>query len=280
MEIRLAKTLSQAFSPHTPFWIHVCNYLLQLRPTPSNIIQLITQQRSIQLPIEPLRSGLSACRKIENTLPNSIADTPSLPTLRNILRPTTPNTPNTITIPSIGPLSWEEIFHKHRHRPSTDILWMATWDRLPLGQPVSNISPDKKQCPWCPDITHSTLHLFHQCHIAQSIWDTTHMIYVSGTHSQPPPSIPHPSITQQQLQLLRSLQSAAILTLWNAYTTRAFGHKPTPPHTDIIHQFLGRLLFLRSIDKQIDPLTPWVSPKKLLTIINTAKNRYIPPSPQ
>ena len=279
MEIRLAKTLSQAFSPYTPFWIHVCNQALQTRPSPSNILQLISQRCSIKLPIEPLRSGLSACRKIENTTPNTISASPSLPTLRNILRPIAPNPPVTITIPSIGPINWDEIFHKHRHRPATDILWMATWDWLPLGQPVNNIAPDNKQCPWCPNVTHSTIHLFHQCHIAQSLWDVIHMMYADGTQSQPPPFIPHPDTTQPQLRLLRSLQSAAILTLWNAFTTRAFGHKPTPTHTDIIYQLLGHLLFLRSIDKKIDPLTPWTSPKKIQLIINTAINRYIPPSP-
>src|SRR6185312_1307179 len=93
------------------------------------------------------------------------------------------------------------------------------------------------------------------------------------------PQIPNPSITQHQLQLLRSLQSAAITTLWNAFTSRAFGHNPTPSHVDITSLLLGRLLYLCSIDIHIDPLTPWISPNKIQSFINTSRNRYIPPSP-
>src|SRR6185503_2311367 len=88
---------------------------------------------------------------------------------------------------------------------------------------------------------------------------------------------PKPTLTPQQSRLLRSLQSAAILTLWNAFTTRAFGEKPTPTHDEILNQLLGRLLFLRSIDIQLDPLTPWANPQKIQSLIFTAKNRYIPP---
>jgi exonuclease III len=280
MEIRLAKTLSQAYAPHTPFWIHVNNYIMQTRTSHNNIIQSITQRRSIRLPIEPLRSGLSACRKIENLASNTMATMPPLPNLRNILQSRAPTTPNTLIIPSVGPASWDEIFHKHRHRPATDILWLATWDRLPIGRPIATISPDNIHCPWCPNTEHSTIHLFHHCHIAQSVWDTTHMIYAAGTHTQPPPCIPNPALTPQQSRLLRSLQSTALLTLWNAFTTRAFGHNPTPSHDDILNQLLGRILFLRSIDIHIDPLTPWINPNKIQSIINTSKNRYIPPSPQ
>ena len=78
-----------------------------------------------------------------------------------------------------------------------------------------------------------------------------------GTQSHPPPHTPNPSLTQHELRLIRSLQSTAMLTLWNAFTSRAFGNEPTLPHNDIIQSMLGRLLYLRSIDIQIDPLTPW-----------------------
>src|SRR6185369_1692084 len=54
-EIRLAKTLTQAYLPHPPFWIHVNNHIMQTRTTHNDIIQSITQRRSIRLPIEPLR---------------------------------------------------------------------------------------------------------------------------------------------------------------------------------------------------------------------------------
>ena len=278
-EIRLAKTLTQAYLPHPPFWIHVNNHIMQTRTTHNDIIQSITQRRSIRLPIEPLRSCLSACRKIENLTPNTMNTFPPLPTLHNILRPQAPNEPNILVIPRVGQVNWAEIIHSHRHRPASDLLWLATWERLPVGQPIATIAPDKAQCPWCPDIKHNIIHLFDQCHMAQSVWDTAHIIYTEGTHSLPPPYIPNPSLSEHQLRLLRSIQSAAILTLWSAFTTRAFGHNPTPTHTDIMDQLLGRLLYLRTIDLHINPLTPWVSPKKTLSVITVAKNRFVPPSP-
>jgi len=183
-----------------------------------------------------------------------------------------------ITIPSIGQLNWEEIFHKHRHRPASDILWMATWERLPVGRPVATIAPDKDSCPWCPNEKHNTLHLLHQCHIAQSLWDTAHMIFTCGANSQPPPYTPHPDFSPQQLRLLRSIQSATITSLWNSFTTRAFGHNPTPSHTDIINTFLSRLLMLRSLDLQIDPGTPWISIQKIYSLTNSTIDRYTPPT--
>ena len=279
IEIRLAKTLSQAYATHTPFWVHVSNHILHTCTTHNDITQSISQRRSIRLAIEPLRSGLSACRKIENRIPNTMASVPPISLLRNILQSQASDEPNTLTIPSVGQVSWEEIFHKHRHRPASDLLWLATWDRLPVGQPVANIAPDNTQCPWCPSIKHSTLHLFHQCHIAQSIWDTAHMIYIEGTHSLPPPQIPNSSLSECQLRLIRSIQSAVLTTLWNAFTSRAFGHDPTPTHHDIVDRLLGRLLYLRTLDIHLDPLTPWIKPTKILSLVMTAKNRYTPPSP-
>jgi len=43
MEIRLAKTISQAFTPSTPFWVHAFNHILQTRTTHTSITQCITQ---------------------------------------------------------------------------------------------------------------------------------------------------------------------------------------------------------------------------------------------
>ena len=106
------------------------------------------------------------------------------------------------------------------------------------------------------------------------------MIYAEGTHTQPPLVIPNPTLTPQQTRLIHSLQSTAILTLWSAFTARAFGHEPTPSHDDIINQLLGRILFLRTLDLQIDPLTPWINPNKIQSLLQIAKCRYLPPSPQ
>src|SRR6185312_3748490 len=139
--------------------------------------------------------------------------------------------------------------------------------------------PDKSQCPWCPNTEHNTLHLFHQCHIASTIWDTTQLIYTACTHSLPPPYTPDPSLTPQQLRLFRSLQSAAMLTIWNAFTSRAFGHNPTLSISHILDQFLGRLLFLCTLDLQIDPHIPWTTPNNILSVISLSKSRYISPFP-
>jgi len=43
MEIRLAKTISQAFTPSTPFWVHAFNHILQTHTTHTSITQCITQ---------------------------------------------------------------------------------------------------------------------------------------------------------------------------------------------------------------------------------------------
>src|SRR6185312_14482664 len=279
MEIRLAKTISQAFSPSTPFWVHAFNHLLQNCTSHTSITQCITQHRSTRLAIEPLCSCLTACRRIENSQANTISSLPSLQTLRNILHPQPHNNPILLTLPSIGPVSWKEIFHTDCYRAASDLLWLATWQRLPIGRPIAKISPDKSQCPWCPNTEHNTLHLFHQCHIASTIWDTTHLIYTACTHSQPPPHTPDPSLTPQQLHLLRSLQSAAILTMWNAFTSRAFGHNPTLSISHILNQLLGRLLFLHMLDLHIDSLTPWINPTNILSIITCSKARYISPFP-
>jgi len=80
-EIRLAKTISQVFAPHTPFWVHVSNHILQSQTTIRDIAQAITQKRSTHKPLEPIRSCLSACRKIERKQPNTMVTLPSLPTL-------------------------------------------------------------------------------------------------------------------------------------------------------------------------------------------------------
>ena len=47
IEIRLAKTLSQAYATHTFFWIHVSNHILHTRTTHNDIIQSISQCKSI-----------------------------------------------------------------------------------------------------------------------------------------------------------------------------------------------------------------------------------------
>src|SRR6185369_6121723 len=208
MEIRLAKTISQAFAPHTPFWVHVSNLVLQSQTTIRNITQAITQKCSTNKPLEPLRSCLAACRKVERKQPNTISSCPSLPTLRNILRPQAPAEPNTIIIPNVGQISWDEMFHKHRHRPASDVLWLATWDRLPIGRPVATIAPDSSNCPWCPDEEHNTLHLLHHCRIAQTVWAIAHRVYTDGTHSQYPPATPNSPLPPSEHCLICSIQSA------------------------------------------------------------------------
>src|SRR6185312_15993886 len=253
--------------------------ILQTRTTHTSITQCITQHRSTHLVIEPLCSCLAACWKVENSQANTISSFPSLYTLRNILRPQPCNNPALLVLPPIGPVSWREISHTDHYQAASDLLWLATWQWLPIGRPIAKISPDKSQCPWCPNTEHNTLHLFHQCHIASTIWDTTHLIYTACTHSLPPPHTPDPSLTPQQLCLLHSLQSAAILTIWNAFTSRAFGHNPTLSISHILDQFLGCLLFLRTLDLQIDPHIPWTTPNNILSIISLSKSRYIPPFP-
>jgi len=279
-DIRLAKTISRVFNPYTPFWVDVSNHLLQSQTTLNNITQAITQKRSTNKPLEPLCSCLAACKRIEKKQPNTMAAQPPLPVLRNILRATVPAEANPLTFPCVGQISWSEIFHKHRHHPASDTLWLATWERLPIGRPLTTIAPDSSNCPWCPNEEHTTTHFIQECYTAKMVWDTVHMVYSSGTHSQPPPSIPDPSLSPSQHRLLCSTQSAALTTLWNAFTSRAFGRNPTPNIHEIAKQLLERLLSLRSLDLLIDPTTPWVPPNRIQHIITIAINRHTPtPTP-
>src|SRR6185312_7637424 len=91
-------------------------------------------------------------------------------------------------------------------------------------------------------------------------------IYTACTHS----------LTPQQLHLFRSLQSAAMLTIWNAFTSRAFGHNPTLSISHILDQFLGHLLFLHTLDLQIDPHIPWTTPNNILSIISLSREIHLP----
>ena len=145
---------------------------------------------------------------------------------------------------------------------------MATWDRLPIGRPIATLAPDKDWCPWCPDTEHNTLHLFQQCYIAKHIWDLAHMIFAASTHSHPPPTLPNPSLNTGEHRLLRSIQSAALSALWNAFTNRAFGLNAIPTHLEITYQFFRRLLTLRSTDLQLEPNTPWLTAEKIQSLIH------------
>src|SRR6185312_4041762 len=114
--------------------------ILQTRTTHTSITQCITQHRSTHLAIEPLHSCLAACQKVENSQASTISSFPSLHTLHNILRPQPCNNPALLVLPPIGPVSWREISHTDRYRAASDLLWLATWQWLPIGRPIAKIS--------------------------------------------------------------------------------------------------------------------------------------------
>ena len=113
LRIRHAKLITRVFDNNPPYWIETLNQF-----TISHFKQplplCITNKKSTNLHIEPLRSCLNAAKLIQQASPSTILSSPQLSTLRSILM----DTPSLSYIPyypsHIFPsLTWQEINHKH-----------------------------------------------------------------------------------------------------------------------------------------------------------------------
>src|SRR6185312_13369876 len=80
--------------------------------------------------------------------------------------------------------------------------------------------------------------------------------------------ITHPSSTHQQTG--RLIQSAALYTIWKAYTHHVFGGKPTPSLQEIRKTFTSLTLSFRStaLASQTRRKPPWPPVKSIIDIIN------------
>jgi len=270
INIRTIKLTSVAFSPTSPpYWMKCANMVIQSR-TNSSIPHLILTHRTTYLDYEPFRSGIKAASHLEHLAPTTILDSPSLPSLRAILRfsPPTPLTPYNPS-PFLHPFSWSEIWHQHRPRKMADVLWKIGHQQLPTGTKVANYAKDGPYCPWCPGTVNSIAHLFHDCPTATLIWTLTIQVASLLTNSITPLDnlIHHPSLPHQRIG--RTLQSVAIYTKWIAYTERAFSSL-TPPlktNSELSKALLTNILSQRKLDTQLHR-APWPPPSQIIHIFN------------
>ena len=186
---------------------------------------------------------------------------PSLPQLRSLLAysPLTPLLPSP-SHPSLSPWTWQEIFHVHRPRKVSDVMWRMAHNHIPTGLRVAGISPDGPHCPWCPSILNSTIHLFYSCTTTSQVWawaDSTARLLTSLL--SPLTSLILHSQSEDRQRIGRLIQSAAIYTIWIAYSDRAFGQKNTPSPSDLKHLYIYHILSYRHTDLAIHAKSPWPS---------------------
>src|SRR5438128_5719367 len=137
------------------------NMVIQSR-TNSSIPKLILSHRTTNLDYEPFRSGIKAAFHLERLAPTTILDSPSLPSLRAILRfsPTTPLTPYNPS-PSLHPLSWSEISPQHRPRKMAEVLWKIGQHQLPTLIKLANFANAGPYFLSCTGTANSIAHVFH-----------------------------------------------------------------------------------------------------------------------
>src|SRR5437016_5352536 len=169
-DIRAAKLMTTFFNPDPPFWARMLNHTTQTSHNWS-IPYLIFNHQGTTLPLEPRRAGLNACKRIWEKSFTILLSNPSLKQLRPLLAysPLHPLSPTPIH-PSLSPWTWQEIFHVHRPRKVSDVMWHMAHNHIPTGLRVAGISPDGPHCPWCPSILNSTIHLFYSCTTTSQVW--------------------------------------------------------------------------------------------------------------
>src|SRR5581483_4544309 len=147
--IRIAKLIARCFDPEPPVWIKCLN-LLTLNSFQKSLPNLILNNIAPYSAPYPIKSILSSAKKIHLKSPLILATSPSLPSLRNIMRYNSP-LPLPPFSPShyIVPLSWKEIHNPNYPRKVSDLLWKIAHQILPIGLAVSKICPSSSSCPWC-----------------------------------------------------------------------------------------------------------------------------------
>ena len=246
------------FNPNPPFWARMLNQTTLLSHNRS-IPHLIFNHQGTTLPLEPRRSGLNACKRIWDISSTILLSDPSLPQLRSLLAysPLTPLLPSP-SHPSLSPWTWQEIFHAHRPRKVSDIMWRIAHNHIPTGIRVAAISPDGPHCPWCPSTLNSTQHLFATCPITSQAWtwaDNTARLLTNLL--SPLTSLIIHSRSDTRKRIGRLIQSAVIHTIWTAYTDRAFGHQTTTSLSNLKLLYANTIVSYRSIDLARYPGAPW-----------------------
>ena len=260
--------MSKIFAPNPPFWARAMNFNT-LQELNASLPHLIFHQKSTYNKSEPRMSGLKACKAIEAKQPGTIPLLPTLPELRTILLPPAPLPIALFQFEAHGIFSWEEVFHKDRPRKIADLWWKIIHLRLPVGRCVIQYAPEGASCPWCPDIPITIPHLFESCPTAQNIWQKAEecAAFLTPTNTRNPIKllISHPSNSHQQTG--RLIQSAALYTIWKAYTH--LGGRPIPNHQETQQTLTNLILSFRSTalasQKRRNP--PWPPVKSIIDII-------------
>ena len=275
LRIRHAKLITKAFDNNPPYWIQSFNQFT-ISHFKQSLPLCITNKRSTNLHIEPLRSCLNATKLILQTSPSTILSSPPLPTLRSILIHT-PSPPYIPYYPShiFPPLTWQEIHHKHYPKKIQDLLWKISHHSLPIGISISNISPYSSYCPWCPTTNNSIPHLFANCQIATSLFSLTSHICHLLLPSSSPSSIIASSHSTNLKHITRLIFSSYLWTIWTSYTTCTFGSSSPPILPDIIITFKHILLNHHSLFSS----SLWPSFNTISNIINRQIALSIPPPP-
>jgi len=270
LNIRAAHLISKIFSPNPPFWAKAMNHIT-MQELRVSLPYLVFNQKSTHNKSEPRLSGLKACKMIEAKQPGTISLLPTLPELRTILLPPLPSSISLFQFEAHGTFSWEEVFHKDRPRKVADLWWKIVHLRLPVGISVLQYAPDGANCPWCENVTINIPHLFESCPTAQHVWQKTEecAAFLTPTNTRHPIKllIIHPSSSHQQTG--RLLQSAALYTIWKAYTHHVFGGKPTPTLLEIQQTLATLILSFRSTALAAKPgnKPPWPPVKSIIDSI-------------
>jgi len=262
--IRIAKLIARCFDPEPPVWIKCLN-LLTLNSFQKSLPNLILNNIAPYSAPYPIKSILSSAKKIHLKSPLILATSPSLPSLRNIMRYNSP-LPLSPFSPShyIGPLSWKEIHNPNYPRKVSDLLWKIAHQILPIGLAVSKICPSSSSCPWCHHFPLSISHLFHSCSHASLIWSRIIQLCNYFHHNSNPSTLLHSPHLKQFRFTARLLISAALWTIWTDYTSYAFSHSPLSSSDQSLNSLLSFLITYR----HLHPPTPhWPSPTQIATII-------------
>ena len=262
--------MTKDFNLNPPFWARIMN-IETMSELHTSIPRLIYQCKSTHNRSEPRASGLKACKAIEAKQPGIIPLLPTLTELRTILLPPLPPLSTLFQFRAHGIFSWEEVFHADRPRKIAELWWKISHLRLPVGVSVQQYAPEGPYCPWCENTIITIPHLFESCPTTQQVWEKAEecAAFLAPANTCQPIKllIKHNSTRHQQTG--RLIQSAAMYTIWKAYTQHVFGGKPTPSTSVILQMLTTLILSFRStsLNTHTRKKPPWPPVKSIIDII-------------
>jgi len=157
-----------------------------------------------------------------------------------------------------------------------DLLWKISHFSLPVGPPVTSISPYSNFCPYCPLTSNSICHLFSLCSITSSLQTlTSNLLSQTSSSSSFLYLLSSRSISSNHKHIIRLIFSSFLWTIWTSYTSYTFGSSSPPSLPDIYISFYHNLLH----NKSLFPSPSWPSTPKIKSIIYPAISSSLPPPP-